>query len=308
MFRQFSRQAMNACAFGALLLSVPALADDHAAIETAPTTEAAAPAGPALWKVTDEDTTIYLFGTVHALPKEVEWLDEDISSALASSDTIVTEIDMAQMAGPSMVKIVQETAVLPEGTTLRSLLNEEQTKTFEAAMGQLQLPAGAFDQFEPWYASLTLSMLPLMQQGYAMDSGAEYVLLAQAGDKDRSALETVEFQLGLFDELPQEKQVELLIAAADNVDKVKPALDAMVAEWLEGDAEGLAELMNESLDDEVLAEMLLYYRNRNWAEWIETRMDAPGTVFMAVGAGHLAGEKSVQDYLEQRGMAVTRVQ
>lgn len=295
-------------ALSAAFLSAPAIADDHAAADDGAMTEATAPAGPALWKVTDEDTTIYLFGTVHALPKDVEWLDEDISSALYSSDSIVTEVDMAAMAGPAMIKIVQETAVLPAGTTLRSLLDEDQTAAYEAAMGQLQLPVGAFDQFEPWYASLTLSMLPLMQQGYSPDSGAEYVLLAKAADKDRGALETVEFQLGIFDGLPQDRQIELLLAAAENVDRVKPAIDAMVAEWLEGDATGLAELMNENLDDETLAEALLFARNRNWAEWIDTRMDAPGTVFMAVGAGHLAGENSVQDYLEERGMTVTRVQ
>ena len=153
-----------------------------------------------------------------------------------------------------------------------------------------------------------MSLVPLMQQGYSADAGVEAVLIKQAGEIEKDALETVEFQLGVFDELPQDAQIKFLIEASEGVGELKPMLDAMVAEWLEGDAEGLATLMNESLDDEMLAERLLYYRNRNWADWIETRMDAPGTVFMAVGAGHLAGEKSVQDYLEQRGLVVTRVQ
>lgn len=303
--------AMPLAMGAAIALGAPALAEDDAstAVEASAATEAASMTGePALWKVADEDTTIYLFGTVHALPKEVQWMDEDISTALAASQTLITEVDMAEMAGPKMVQIIQSTAVLPEGTTLRSLLDEEQTKTYEAAMQQLQVPAAAFDQFEPWYAGMMLTMLPLIQQGYTPDAGVEEVLLKAAGNIEKDALETVEFQLGMFDTLEQEHQIEFLLASAEGVGTIKATLDAMVGEWLEGDADGLAALMNESLDDEVLAESLLYMRNRNWADWIEARLDAPGTVFMAVGAGHLAGENSVQDYLQQRGMEVSRIQ
>lgn len=307
----FTKKFSLALTVSAFALTTPAVAAETEA--TTATTEVAAQAvtksgEPALWKVADEDTTIYLFGTVHALPKDVTWLDEDISNALAASDTLVTEVDMAEMAGTKMVELIQTTAVLPAGTTLRSLFTEEQTKTYEAAMQQIQVPAAAFDQFEPWYAAMMMTMLPLLQQGYTPDSGVEEVLLKTAGEIEKDALETVEFQLGVFDQLPQDNQVRFLIEAAENVGDVKSILDAMVSEWLEGDAEGLAEIMNESMNDAALAEALLYARNRNWAEWIETRLDAPGTVFMAVGAGHLAGENSVQDYLEERGLKVSRLQ
>ena len=308
MFNRFSRSFAGVSAAATLLACAPAIAEETVAVEAAAPVAEASASGPALWSVADEDTTIYLFGTVHALPKGLEWMDEDISNALKSSDTIVTEVDLKEMAGPKMIQIIQTTAVLPQGTTLRSLLDEEQTKTYEAAMAQIQVPAAAFDQFEPWYAGMMVTMLPLMQQGYSPDAGVEEVLLKEAGSIEKTALETVEFQLGVFDQLPQENQITFLVEAAENVGQIKPMLDAMVAEWLEGDAEGLAVMMNESLDDPELAEALLYSRNRNWADWIETRMASPGTVFMAVGAGHLAGEESVQDYLEQRGVVVTRIQ
>jgi hypothetical protein len=98
------------------------------------------------------------------------------------------------------------------------------------------------------------------------------------------------------------------MASADNIDEVVPMMDRMVAEWLEGDADGLTVLMNEGLTDPVLADALLYQRNKRWAEWIDERLDRPGTVFIAVGAGHLAGRDSVQDYLTRSGLTVTRVQ
>ena len=112
----------------------------------------------------------------------------------------------------------------------------------------------------------------------------------------------------MFDTLPVESQIAFLMVSADNIDQVVPMMDDMVAEWLEGDADGLAALMNDGLTDPVLAHALLYDRNERWAEWIDGRLAEPGTVFVAVGAGHLAGRGSVQDYLAGRGLSVTRIQ
>ncbi len=278
-----------------------------------PTTQVAAESveltGPALWKVADEDTTIYLFGTVHALPEGLNWYTPAIEDALASSDTIVTEIPSGPETQARMQQLIMSKAILPEGTTLRGMLNEEQKSMYEGAMAKLGLPAEAFDRFEPWMAGLTLTMLPLLKEGYLPEQGVETRLEKLAGaDKTRGALETMEFQIGIFDGFSEEDQVGFLMATAESVDEIKPMLDAMVAEWLEGDADALAKLMNEGLDDPEVAEALLYDRNANWAEWIDARLDSPGTIFMAVGAGHLAGEKSVQDLLDKRGIESIRVQ
>lgn len=297
----------TALTVSAFLLAGPALAQDEIAPEVSEET-ATESGSPALWKVADEDTTIYLFGTVHALPEDVEWSTPMLENALAESDSIVTEIKMGPEIGQEMQTLVMTMGVLPKGTTLRSLLSEEQKASYEEAMGKLSVPPAAFDQFEPWYAGMMMSMLPLLQQGYSPDAGVEKVLLTKAGEKDQQALETIEFQISVFDELPQESQIGFLIDAANGIDEIKPMLDKMVAEWVEGDADALAKLMNEGLTDPAVAESLLYMRNRNWADWIDTRLDIPGTVFIAVGAGHLAGDKSVQDYLAEREIETIRVQ
>lgn len=263
---------------------------------------------PALWKVADDDTTIYLFGTVHALPPEVKWYSSTIENALTESDSIVTEIKIGPGIEQEMQSLIVSRGVLPNGTTLRSLLNDEQVRTYEAALEKLAVPAANLDQFEPWYAGMLMSMLPLLQQGYSLDSGVDEVLVTKADGKKQGALETVSFQISVFDGLPQESQIKFLLDAADSIDEIKPTIDAMVTEWLEGDAESLAVIMNEGLTDPILAESLLYSRNRNWAEWVDQRLDEPGTVFVAVGAGHLAGDKSVQDYLAEREIETVRVQ
>lgn len=263
-------------------------------------------AGPALWMVADEDTTIYLFGTVHALPEDVDWLDERITTAFDASDELVTEVDLTEPG--AMAQELVTSALLPEGQTLRSLLTPEQTEIYETALQRINVPPAMFDPFEPWYAGLIISTAPLFQQGYSQDSGVEFVLDKRAGTtKSKDELESIAYQLSLFDSLPMESQLKFLMDAAEDVDRIKPMLDAMVAEWLDGDAEGLASLMNDGLTDPLLADQLLYERNRNWAKWIDNRMKAPGTVFLAVGAGHLAGEGSVQEELARMGIEAIRV-
>ena len=296
----------------AILLAAPACAQQQ---KPTPVASAQVPVeqvemgGPALWKVSDEDTTIYLFGTVHALPKNVDWYRGNVADALASSDVLVTEIMQTPDTVARMQSIIMSTGMLPADQSLRDMLDDEQKAAYEAAMTKLGMPVATFDRFEPWYASMMLAMLPIMKEGYSPDSGVENVLTAKGGEeKQRGELETLEFQMALFDQLPLESQIAFLVQSAEGVDTIKPMLDKMVAEWLEGDADGLAELMNESLTDQVLADRLLYQRNVNWAEWIDTRLDTPGTVFIAVGAGHLAGAKSVQYALELRGIKTYRVQ
>jgi uncharacterized protein YbaP (TraB family) len=160
---------------------------------------------------------------------------------------------------------------------------------------------------EPWLAAMTLSLLPLLRAGYESESGVEMALGSRAEGKRRAGLESIEDQVALFDTLPLEAQLALLDQTVEQVGRGSLTLDAMVAEWLEGDADQLATLLNAELTDPALHDRLLTQRNANWAEWIERRLEEPGTVFVAVGAGHLAGPGSVQDKLRERGLDVQRI-
>ncbi len=265
---------------------------------------------PALWRVADEDTTIYVFGTVHVLPDSVDWYSGPVKAALDSSDTLVTEIDMSPAALAKIPQIVQNIAVLPEGTTVRSLMTDEERETYEGALTKLGYPVNTLDRLEPWFASLQLSQIAYTKAGFNPANGTETVLERTVGDRlGRGSLETVELQFAIFDELPQDVQVEYLIESAQEIDELGPMLQSMVDEWAVGDVDDLGNLLNEALEsDPVLARRLLYNRNANWAAWIDERLDSPGTVFMAVGAGHLAGNQKLQDKLAERGIRITRIQ
>ncbi|HEU4651383.1 MAG TPA: TraB/GumN family protein [Croceibacterium sp.] len=261
--------------------------------------------GPALWQVRDADTTIYLFGTVHALPQGKEWFDGRIERAFTAADELVTEVDIRDQSASTAA--MQRAAMLPEGTSLRDLMTPDNRQQFEAALVSLGLPVEALDRLEPWMASLTMSLLPLLQQGYQTESGVEMALSERAGTKQRDALETVAQQIDLFDGMPIDAQLTFLDKTVEAMPEAKTSLDAMVDEWIVGDADALATMLNAELDDPVLYQRLLTQRNANWAGWIERRLQQPGTVFIAVGAGHLAGKDSVQRQLRKRGVKVERV-
>ena len=297
----------------ATCLAAPALAQDQSLPTPVPTAEVPATVidgdGPALWKVADDDTTIYLFGTVHSLPSDVDWYRGELVGALAASDELVTEIDTTPETLVALQQVVAEKALLKEGS-LRELMNPEQRATYEGAMQGVGLPVAAYDAYDPWFAALMLSNTALSQQGFSPDAGVEKTLEEIVGPgMARGALETVEFQMSIFDELPMESQIRFLIEGAEEIGSLAAQLQAMIDEWAVGDADGLAALLNEAFEaDPVLGDRLLYARNADWAVWIDDRLDEPGVVFMAVGAGHLAGDKSVQALLAERGITTLRVQ
>ena len=269
---------------------------------------AARPAGPALWKVSDKDTTIYLLGTVHALPEGIPWYEGRVATALGASQTLVTELPEHAMSDPASQAYVSKVAILPPNKRLREFLTEDQRLRYEKALASLELKSDTFDSYKPWFAATTLSILPLMKVGYSPEQGVEQVVALKAPPSiARDALETLAFQMDAFDQLPMDSQIAFLMATVDGMDQIVPTHNTLVQDWTNGDAEKIAELMNSGLTDPVLAEKLLFARNRNWAGWIANRLNTPGTVFVAVGAGHLAGEKSVQDYLATRGIVSERV-
>lgn len=288
----------------------PALARDvvPAATQSPQPALAAGTPHPALWKISDHDTTIYLFGTIHALPAGMEWLNGLVEQALQSSQELVTEIPETDPA--TMQSAVMANAMLPAGKTLRGLLSAEDRAKFELAMTGFGLPVEMFDGFEPWYAAVALTALPLAREGYTAQNGVEETIAAAAlkQGKPRTGLETAQFQLAMFASLPLDVQTRYLHEVLDGLPTLDKELQDMIQQWAAGDPDKLAALLNDDEDDPAMVEALLTGRNRTWTRWLQTRMNKPGTVFVAVGAGHLAGKDSVLDLLGKAGIAPERVQ
>lgn len=289
----------------ALCLSLPACAQQPA---QAPA-RAANDADPALWVVKGKQTTIYLFGTIHVLKPGLTWFDEAVKSAFDKADEVKLEIVMPDPA--TMQGLVQATGVAPAGTPpLTQRLPEGKRAAFTKAVTDLGLPANALDRFKPWLAATQLSVAPLSKLGYDSANGPEEVITeaAKQAHKPLSGLETPQQQLGFFGSLSDKAQLQFLESTVDELPTLDKQMASMVDEWARGDPEALAREMNDELKSSPeVAKVLLVDRNRNWAQWIKQRMTKPGTVFIAVGAGHLAGPDSVQAQLAKLGLKAERV-
>ena len=278
------------------------------ALEKLKATKPPVDADPALWVVKDNDTTIYLFGTIHVLKPGMSWFDDGVKKAFDSSDELVLE--MVQPDTATMQNIVLSKAYSLTGPTLTERLPEADRPAYLNAMSSLGIPPAAFDHAQPWFVATNLSLLPLMKLGYDPKSGPETVLTAAAaaGKKQIEGLETPEQQIGYLSGLPEPVQIKFLESTLKDLPKTAETMDGMVAAWAKGDPTKLAEYMNDGLDDSPeLAKTLLFDRNARWAEWIKARLDKPGTVFIAVGAGHLAGQQSVIEQLKTLKIEAKRV-
>ena len=285
----------------ALMLALPACAQSKPA-------QNPNDADPALWVVKDADTTIYLFGTIHVLKPGLTWFDEAVKTAFDKSDQLVLE--MVEPDKATMQQIVLKNGFSPTGPTLTEQLPADKRGAYLKAIADLGAPPQAFDRMKPWLAAVTLSIAPLQKQGYDPANGPEKVLTeaARSEGKPVEGLETAELQIGYFNGLSPKAQIEFLTSTVDELPKAGEEMAKMVDEWAHGDPDALARDMNESLKDSPeVAKTLLTDRNGRWASWIKQRLAKPGTIFIAVGAGHLAGDDSVQAQLAKQGIKAQRI-
>jgi len=288
-----------------LFLALPACAQQATPAPAA----AAQDADPALWVVKDKDTTIYLFGTIHILKPGLSWFDEAVKTAFDRSDELV--IEMVKPDDATMQKLVLAQGMSPAGTPpLAERIPADKRAAYLDALTRSGVPAAAFDRMRPWLAAVTLSLGPVQKAGYAATNGPEEVLSgsAKASGKPVIGLETAAQQLGYFGALSDPAQVQFLVSTIDELPTAGNTMAKMVDDWARGDPDALAAEMNETLKDSPeVAKVLLTDRNVRWAYWIKERMQRPGTVFLAVGAGHLAGPDSVQAQLAKLKVKATRV-
>jgi len=261
-----------------------------AAAALAAATPAAPPAQPAtepaIFVVHDADTTIYLFGTFHALDGDPHWFDQGVRSAFEQSNELVLE------------------TLLPEGPNAARQLSQAGTPPSVT-------PSATF------LATTRMAIAASRAEGMQVDNGADAVLrhVAEAEGKPVEQLETLQFQLNMFNHLPA-----TAAAAPPPTAKVGQPVDdqsmqdlsntmaGMQSAWKRGDQSVFVRMLDQlDASSPNRYRVMFTERNARWADWIAARLQTPGTVFVAVGAGHLAGKDSVLVRLAEKGIESERV-
>ena len=261
---------------------------------------------PPIWRVSDADSEIWLFGSVHMLKPDLDWRGPRMEAAFNAAEEFVTETDTeAEAAFPALVA---QYGALPAGETIAAKLSPADAERLRFAARALNLDFSALNLRRPWLAALQLSSAFAARAGRRPEAGVEAVLSAEARARHLPAwyFESPEEQIQILAGLAEEDQIGLLMSVLDETDSSPRELDALDRSWAAGDVVTLeARLTAESaaMDPDV-REAILLERNRAWAARIETRLQGSGRTFVAVGAAHLVGEGSVIDLLRDRGLVV----
>jgi len=268
---------------------------------------------PAMWALSDDDTTIYLYGTIHILKPSTTWKTDDFKSTFSRIDSLYVEADMATPAGAQTIQnMVTARAAMPDGKTLKTIMNDSQYEKFDAAIQKMGIPAGSLDKLQPWMIGLQMMMRDAAKHGYSSGSGVDQALIvdAKTSGKPIKFLESVELQGELLTGGSFEQQVDSLLFQLESMDKTPKMLDILVSEWSDGDLNGLDALMGspDMYGSQAQYDSFLKNRNVDWVKKIEAMLDQPGTIMIAGGAGHFAGPDSVILMLEKNGHDVKLVQ
>lgn len=303
--------ALSLAVLMGLSACAPADKETHSAANASIANAEAHSAGPALWRLEDADTVVYLFGTVHVLKPEMEWETATFRNAFAQSDVIYQEADISPEIQSQLGAVLPGLAFFSDGRTLREVLNDADEKEVQEAADIVGLQMLTVDRMQPWFAAISLTQMHMVKTGYRADSGVEKVItdMAKKTDKPIRYLETAEMQLRMLAGLPEDSQIEFLVAGAKAIEDTPEMLDELVDDWVEGDIDGIADLMSDedAVGDRVVYDAMLTNRNRTWTREIQKLMDdEEGTFMIAVGAAHLAGADSVIQMLEDQGETVTR--
>lgn len=249
-----------------------------------PAADAVIHATPAMWQVRDADTTIYLFGTFHTLDARTAWFDDRLRAAFDRSG-----------------ELVLETIVPTSRDQIRAAGN--------AVTDGPAFPGGP-RRAKPFIAQTQTVIEHGRAKGLSVEHGADAVLRRVADEvgKPVAGLEKFEDQLGVLARIPATPLPASAVAAPVVAPVLAVTLDGLLAAWKLGDMTAFSAMLSGfEAKSPVAYRMLIADRNARWGEWIVQRMDQPGTVFVAVGAGHLAGKDSVQLWLAAKGLTATRV-
>ena len=295
-------------ALSALLVAPSAMAQAPSA-PSAAVVAAPAGSGPALWVVKDEDSTLYLFGTVHVLKPDTPWGTARVDQAFASADEYWFEIaDLNNQDG--VLPLIQAKGISPD-RPLSSLLTAEEMADLDATARTVGASAAQLEPLRPWLASLQLALASITKAGYVPANGGDQILHARATatGKPIKGFETAPQQIGFIADMSEDAQLAMLRSGLKEFDQADAMLGRMVSAWATGDVDGLDALLGQEMKAESpeMYAVMLTRRNQAWADRIQTLLAGSGTAFISVGAGHLAGADSLQAQLEQRGVRAERL-
>lgn len=269
-----------------------------------------------LWEITGNEIKqpSYLYGTIHLIPKNDFFLTDATKKAFDASKRVTFEINMKEMNNPMALMSIMTKALMSEGKRLKDLVNESDYNLVQNHFDSIGLPLKMLERIKPMFLSVMVGndgeQMSLTGEDSASKKSTSYEMefmqMADKQKKDFGGLETVEFQMSIFDSIPYKAQADMLVKTIKDKSSGNDEFKTMVDMYKAQDIEAMSKMLGsgEQSDLGQYENMLIVKRNKSWIP-IMSKMMKEKQTFFAVGAGHLGGELGVVNLLRQAGYKVT---
>jgi len=261
-----------------------------------------------LWEISGNGLkeSSYLYGTIHMIDKESFYWPAGTLAAFDASKDVVFEVDLDDMfdLGAQMGLITK--AFMKDNQKLSDFYDEEDWKLVKTHFDGMGIPMFFLEKLKPMFLTVFASGDVEMGGGFGDDSEIksyemELYSLAEDSNKDVDGLETIEYQMSVFDSIPYQDQADMLLETIKSTDVGDDSFKEMVEMYKNQDINRMISAMSEEeAGIEGYEDVLLYQRNKNWIPVMSQKM-ATAKTFFAVGAGHLGGKDGVIDLLKKEG-------
>jgi uncharacterized protein len=262
------------------------------------------------WKVTSPQGALYLVGSVHLLTKDFYPLNPALEKAYKDSDLLVEEVDIAEMSGTGSQLSMLTRGMQPSSKPLDSVLSTSTMALLSKKAQDVGLPIEALKQFKPWMIALTIEAMEWQKAGFDPELGLDkhFYNQAKADGKAVQALETIDYQISRFDEMPLELQDHLLAETLKSIDTEKSSMSRLIEAWRTGDGSAVERIVLKDLQQEPqLYQRLLVERNKNWLPKLDALFVRKGRAMVVVGAAHLVGPDGLLAMFKAKGYRVEQL-
>ncbi|QWR78796.1 TraB/GumN family protein [Candidatus Magnetomonas plexicatena] len=263
-----------------------------------------------LWKVTSKTNTVYLLGSIHFLKKENYPLGKPYENAYNNSKILIVEADTSGGGQEERIAaLTKRLGFYNKGKTLNDVLSTETYKLAKAQMESSGLDISKYSNAKPWFLALMIYSVKLQSYGFSPEFGVDnyFMKRSRAEGKKIIQLETAEYQLNLFNTLPEKTQEMLLLQTIKEIEMTEKEASTVVNSWLTGDDKTLKDVLLSSFKDyPELYQKILTDRNNSWLPKIENFLRRRDNYLVVVGTGHLIGDNGLVNQLKERGYEVIR--
>jgi uncharacterized protein YbaP (TraB family) len=263
-----------------------------------------------LWRISGKDlkSPSYLFGTIHMLCGDDVFVSDSLKFAIKQADKVYLELDMDNMF--ELISVMSKMKMRGD-TTLAQLLTANEYEKVKAFFTNNKgfIPFSMLETYKPMLAASTL-MQNSVDCSHPMAMEQLIMKEAKREGVGIKGLETMAFQMSIFDSIPYGIQAKQLLNYIENYEKKddNKEFEELTKAYRNQDLKML-EVLTEKEDAgvEKFSEIMLYRRNEDWAQKLSIIMPN-GPVVVAVGAGHLPGERGVINLLRKAGYKVEPVE